>query len=957
MTNDERSGDSLERINLAVATCLAADPADRERVLSALEPAERVETEHLLKLVGFALGQMPGPLHEGLVVDGRYELRSELGAGGFGRVWSAQDRRVDKEVAIKFIRLPLHSSSDPEELFENERSALARIDRPGIARILDCGRLDDQFYLVMDLITGRTVCDAVEVLRKGRDSGDHPPSGEALRAAIEQAKLAGDSDLTSGPSWHHVCARIVTELLAALEAVHAAGVVHLDIHTSNVVLRGGGHPVLLDFGISVLRREDLTPTDAFRGSLAYMDPEQIRQGRNGHDPRTDVYQVGLVLYELLTLEPVFAADGNDELPMRVRQGDFRPPRAIDPAIPRHLEAICLRALANEPGQRFQSAAEFREELDGWLRGVAAPEAEERFEVLETLVEDPRFVRFRAYDRHYECEVILEQVGKVLREQLTVDLRDKALREARAIAKIQHPNVARLKGDLVEFRGLPTLVIEPIQGEGLDALLEREGRLPPEQVIRIGRELAQAALALHVANVVHRGISAESVVISSDDGRAILRGFTFAKPIADRLAPESLMHRNREKGSAAEFGLPAYAAPEQMRGESAEQRSDVFALGCLLYRCATGEEASPEWQLEYKPPTPAAGVAPEVPKNLSAVIQQCLAASATQRMKNMAVVDEQLAGCEVPAERTSTKQGNLLARRFLQASAAAILLAAAWVVSRPGDVDDFAPEGAYVLPDLTPRDNAPIFEPSYSNRRALLVGTNYAGSQIHAVLKNAESDVTRIHGILTRLGWQQDEVRVLRGPEATREQILDDLRWARENDVDGQTLVYFAGHGELDGHGGSHGFFIPHDGGSTETNWVDLRRIVDPLEQVGGPKHMLVALDCCHAGAAIPAIRGESRPARDAEESVPLDRMTNQNLRRTARVLLTSALATEKANDNSPFAAGFVSALEEGLAGQPVTTSLIYARIHRAFVDAKARQCCWRTDFNFGGTDFVFLPKN
>jgi serine/threonine protein kinase len=968
MTPDNRHDhESRQRVDRAVATCLASTRDGAKHVLDALEPHERSEAEELLQALSLALAQMPGPLSEGLLVDDRYELLDELGVGGFGRVWSARDHRVDKDVAIKFIQLPPQSSSSPEEIFEAERQALARVDRPGIARILDCGEFDEMLFLVMDLVPGRTVSDAVTDLRTAHEARGTAPTGEALRDAIGVEVAAGEPDWTAEPSWHRICAQITAELLRALEAVHAVGIVHLDIHPGNIVLRAGGHPVLLDFGLATLRKEGLVPTNAFRGSLPYMDPEQLRQGRSGNDPRSDIYQVGLTLYELLTLRPAFDPGGDDELPMRVIRGAFAAPRGIDASIPRKLEAICLRALANDPAQRPQTATELRKELEVWLQGVAAPPADERFHVLETLAEDPRFIRYRAYDRHYECDVFLEQAGEVLRQELSMDLRDKALREARAISKIQHPNVARLRGELVEFRGIPTLVFEPIEGEGLDAVLEREPCMEPAAVIRLGRELAQAVQALHAANVVHRGIGAESVVLSSEDGHAILRGFTFAKPVADRLSQESLLHHRRigdaaERGKApasraADLALPEYASPEQLRGEPAMPRSDIFALGCLLYRCATGVEARSEYQLDYQPPTPADKINRAVPRSLSSLIQKCLASSPTARYPNMAVVDEELAICERAFAPASPTVGPRHLYGLIAITAIVALGAALYVGQLQRD-DGFAPRGAYVHPSTSIADNPPVYDTKYTMRRAFLVGSDYRTNTRNAgfaELKNAEADVQRIRDLLAKLGWKPEEVRVCLGEEATRVGILDGLEWACNIESDGQALIYFAGHGELAGWGGSGGYFIPHDGNDRRSSWINLLEVTAPLQSQTGPKHILVALDCCHAGAAIPTLRGESRPARDADEVAPLDRVTSQHVRRRARVLLTSALASEKADDTSPFAAGFASALEEGLSGRPISTSLIYSRIHKAVVDAEATQCCWRTDFHSEATDFVFLP--
>lgn len=597
--------------------------------------------------------------------------------------------------------------------------------------------------------------------------------------------------------------------------------------------------------------------------------------------------------------------------------------------------------------------------------MEAPGAgDSRFEIREELARDPRFVRRRAFDRRLECEVLLEQPGPAVVDRLRTADGAKAMREARMLARVRHPRVIRLR-EVVELDGLPTLVLEPVPGDRLDAVLARQERLDPEEVVRLGRQLAQAAQAVHAEGIVHRGIAPENVVIDPQDGGAVLAGFTFAKPVDVRIAQSSLDHRLREKGGASMRGLPLYAAPEQIAGQPADHRADVFALGCLLYRCATGRDAFPEDAVTYEPPPAPREIDRAIPRKLSDAIRKCIAHSPTARFPNMLAVDEALAVLE------AAPVGGGKGRWWGGAAAAAVVLAVAGYGLTRED-DRWAEPGEYDHPTFAPRggENAAVYDPVYRARRAVLVGIDYVDNPAHENLDEAQNDVEKIREKLVALGWRdeedvfveddlspspRDEIVDLLGAEATEEHILDAIEWARGIDEDGQVFVYLAGHGQLDEYDSTEGFFVPSEGGEKSSSWVYLREITRPLSASGGPKHMLVALDCCHSGAAIPKTRGSSRPRRDSYDEIPLDQVSQEHVRRRARVLLTSALAHEKAADHSPFAAGFLRALQRAVDGTPVTTSLIYAEIHKAVVDQKARQCCWRTNFHAEDTEFVFLP--
>lgn len=351
------------------------DPLPIDRYLGRLAETQRQDFRELIETATWLRNVLPAPLDSHTLLGGRYRLIQELGAGGFGRVWKAHDEQLGRTVAIKIMSTLSHAEADGELMFDTERRALARIHHSGTVTIHEVGRHEDNLWLAMDLVRGVSAEQAVSRLA-ARCRDGLSPSAEALYEVIGATTPTGEEDLLTEPNdWNRCVARIVAKVLSTLEAVHAADVLHRDIKPSNVMLRGGGHPVLLDFGVASLRDENRDAlTKRLVGTASYFAPEQLERGRAGADPRTDVYQVGLLLYEMLTLRPAFPTERVTDVIERIRQADYPKPRAVAPGIPRELQAICLKAIECDPERRYQSAAGFNRDLRRYLDASEAPHA-------------------------------------------------------------------------------------------------------------------------------------------------------------------------------------------------------------------------------------------------------------------------------------------------------------------------------------------------------------------------------------------------------------------------------------------------------------------------------------------------------------------------------------------------------------------------------------------------------
>ena len=261
------------------------------------------------------------------VLGGRYTLLAVLGTGGMATVWRARDEMLGRAVAVKVLS-PQHAA-DPEFLarFEREARHAAAVSHPRLVTVFDCGVEGDTPFIVMELVEGRT-------LRQVLDETGVLPPGQAVTVA--------------------------TAVCEGLEAAHSAGLVHRDITPANIVLNGS-EVKILDFGIArVDGTRAATATGTVLGTAAYLSPEQASGQPAG--PRSDLYSLGCVLFEMLTGRPPFTADSTVGLAYRQVHDDPGPPSAWRPDVPARLDHVTALLLAKDPAARPPGAAAARAAL-------------------------------------------------------------------------------------------------------------------------------------------------------------------------------------------------------------------------------------------------------------------------------------------------------------------------------------------------------------------------------------------------------------------------------------------------------------------------------------------------------------------------------------------------------------------------------------------------------------------
>ncbi|HEX4964995.1 MAG TPA: protein kinase [Thermoanaerobaculia bacterium] len=546
----------------------------------------------------------------------RYKVLERLGGGGAGVVYKAEDTRLERLVALKFLSSYRAGNEADQRRFLREARVSSALDHPNICTVYEVDETDDgRLFIAMALCEGET-------LKRRIERGELP-----LAEAVD----------------------VAAQIAAGLAAAHAKGIVHRDVKPANVIVAPDGRVKIVDFGIAKLPDQSrLTRDGTAVGTAGYMAPEQIRG--DTIDARTDVWALGVVLYEMVTARSPFPAETDHDRIRGILSRDPEPLVALRRDVPQAIDRIVARALAKRPEDRYARMEEMRADLlhaaeslgfpgfqDGFdptIRDIPSGFSRPRtateetgmglagqivahYRVLELLGGGGMGVVYKAEDLRLNRTVAL----KFLPPELTRDPEAKArfLQEARSASVLDHPNICTIHEVGETDDGRLYLAMPSYDGETLRKRIER-GPLPIDEATDVAQQIARGLSKAHRHGIVHRDIKPANLIVTSDGVVKIL-DFGLAK-----LAGSAALTR-----TGSSVGTPAYMSPEQARGEEVDHRADLWSLGIVLYEMVAGRrpfrgehEQAVLYSLLNESPRPLHELRPEAPPELERIVAGLLA---------------------------------------------------------------------------------------------------------------------------------------------------------------------------------------------------------------------------------------------------------------------------------------------------------------------------------------------
>jgi serine/threonine protein kinase len=545
----------------------------------------------------------------GKVIRDTYRIYDEIGQGSVATVYLAKDLERNRVVALKLIHPELAEKSQFARRFQREAKLLARLDSPHAIKVLDYGEEEGLTFIILEYVEGRTLAATLE----------------------EEGALEIE--------WALSLARQVAQGLAHADE---AGIVHRDIRPANIMVAPSGLVKIMDFGIA--RSTDLSRLTAtgVLGSPHYLSPEQA-EGKEV-DIRSDIYSLGITLFEMLTGQRPYEADNAVDIVLKHLQESVPSLREFDEEIPSRVDELVKRCLAKDPEERFRTPGELIEAIDRILRGTEGgpPPGMEvalvgqtlgQYRLIERIGRGGMATVYKAYQPSLDRYVAVKVLPTYLAHD--PDFAARFRREARAIAKLNHPHILPVH-DYGQEGELSYIVMRYVEGGTLKKILGQP--LALDRTVDILSQIGDALDYAHQQDIIHRDVKPANVLL--DRGRwALLSDFGLAK-----MAAASVQLTKTGVG----LGTPAYMSPEQAQGKPVDGQSDIYSLGIMLFEMLTG-------QVPFEADTPLAvlikhltaplplprKVNPDIPEPVERIILKAMAKAPEDRFQRVSGMVEAL----------------------------------------------------------------------------------------------------------------------------------------------------------------------------------------------------------------------------------------------------------------------------------------------------------------------------
>jgi serine/threonine protein kinase len=540
-------------------------------------------------------------------ISGRLEVTRKLGEGRYAVVYEAYDRVLQKKVAAK--RYPPATTQAPDMItrFLREAQKASELSHPNMVTVYGIGEDHEGRYILEELVDGRSLRDLLD---------------EKIR--IEPARVM----------------EIATQVCEVLSYAHRKSVIHRDLRPENIFLIAQDQVKVSDFGL----KARMTDASAAEGrSVCYTSPEAIRSERV--DERSDIYALGVILYEILLGEPPFPADTASFDHLNVPP-PF--PTKVDRMLPAFLRKIIERCLEKDRTRRYRSAAQVLDELkaSAIVPGVIIAE---RYEIVRELGIGGMGRIYQALDRELDEPVALKVLRAGDAEGRQVE---RFLWEIKMTRRISHPNVVKVF-DLGSWKEHKYITMEYIEGVNLEQWVRLQSRIDIPEAIRLIVDVAHGLESAHALGIIHRDVKPQNILLKDGKVPKILDfGIARGSEGSDMTTSGFVM------------GSPKYMSPEQVQAMPLDTRTDIYSMGVLMYFVFTGREpfvGDTPSVIAYKhigeAPRPPREVNPAIPAWLNDIILKALAKDREQRFASASDLAGALeAGLAGAAQVTTSARG-------------------------------------------------------------------------------------------------------------------------------------------------------------------------------------------------------------------------------------------------------------------------------------------------------------